>query len=177
MRKTGIILLLILAALFACLAVAAAEETEIPAAPENAGEAEWTVMFYMCGSDLESRYSYATGNLEEIYSCEIPFAYSIALAAKYGNEVTQDMLPDPGKVNVIIETGGCKAWHAQRLGLDISNRKLQRWSFEQVAEDGSGGFHLEEELPLASMADPETLRDFIAWSAKKYPAKKYALVL
>ena len=28
--------------------------------------AEWTIMFYMCGSDLESKYGYATGNLQEI---------------------------------------------------------------------------------------------------------------
>ena len=177
MRKTGITLLLVLAALFLCLTAAAEDAETLPPASETAEEAEWTVMLYMCGSDLESRFSYATGNLEEISSCELPYANSIALAAKYGYEVTRDMLPDPGKVNVVIETGGCRAWHAQRLGLNISNRKLQRWSFEQIREDGSGGFQLEEELSLASMADPETLRDFIAWSAEKYPAKKYALVL
>ena len=164
MRKTGITLLLVLAALFLCLTAAAEDAEPLPPASETAEEAEWTVMLYMCGSDLESRFSYATGNLEEISSCELPYANSIALAAKYGYEVTRDMLPDPGKVNVVIETGGCRAWHAQRLGLNISNRKLQRWSFEQIREDGSGGFQLEEELSLASMADPETLRDFIAWS-------------
>ena len=176
MKRTGMILLLILLALLVCLP-AAAEETETAPAAGNGNEAEWTVMFYMCGSDLESRYCYATGNLEEISKCEPPYNQSIQLAAKYGYEVTPDMLPNPGKVNVIIETGGCKAWHAQRLGLDISTRKLQRWSFEQIREDGSGGFSLEEELPLASMADPETLQDYIAWSAEKYPAKRYALVL
>lgn len=33
---------------------------------ENDDMDEWTVMFYLCGSDLESKYGYATGNLEEI---------------------------------------------------------------------------------------------------------------
>ena len=32
-------------------------------------------------------------------------------------------------------------------------------------------------MPLSSMADPETLQDFVAWGAVKYPAKKYGLVL
>ncbi len=178
MRKTGIILLLALLFVILCISAAAAEEAgSVPTAGETGEEAEWTVMFYMCGSDLESKYSYATGNLEEISKCVRPYADSIRLAAMYGYEVTEDMLPKPGKVNVVIETGGCKAWHAKRLGLDISTRKLQRWSFNLVNGDGSGGFRLEEEQPLASMADPETLRDFIVWSAEKYPAKKYALIL
>ena len=34
-----------------------------------------------------------------------------------------------------------------------------------------------ERLPLKSMGDPEQLSDFIRWTAKNYPAKKYALVL
>ena len=42
----------------------------LPALAENEGnEAEWTVMFYMCGSDLESRYSYATENRKDIAGC------------------------------------------------------------------------------------------------------------
>ena len=36
---------------------------------------------------------------------------------------------------------------------------------------------MEQTLPLQSMADPETLTDFIRWGAENYPAKKYALVL
>ena len=152
----------------------------LPAAAEQAEPAEkadWTVMFYLCGSNLESKYSYATGNLEEINTCRIPYEYTIQLAEIYGYEVTRDMLPDPGKVNLTIQTGGCKEWHAQSLGLDIPTDKLQRWSFELIQEDGSGGYHLEEELPLASMADPETLTDFVRWNMEKYPAEKYALVL
>ena len=43
----------------------------------EAGEepAEWTVLFYFCGSDLESNYSYATGNLNEISSITYPVNY------------------------------------------------------------------------------------------------------
>ena len=41
-------------------------------AETEGGEAEWTVLFYMCGSDLESKYSYATQNLAEIKGVKYP---------------------------------------------------------------------------------------------------------
>ena len=53
--------------LAAAAAYAAAEST--PADPE-AERAEWTVMFYFCGSDLESKYSFASGNLPEGFAWE-----------------------------------------------------------------------------------------------------------
>ena len=38
-----------------------------PVSAEQAEEPdEWTVLIYMCGSDLESKYSFGTMNLEEI---------------------------------------------------------------------------------------------------------------
>ena len=178
MRKAWVLLALLLALGAFCLSAASAEQTSgIPADTGDAGKAEWTVMIYMCGSDLESKYCYATGNLEEILNCQRPYSMTIQLASYYGYEVTPDMLPDRGKVNVTIETGGCRNWHTDRMGFDVSHKKLQRWTFEPLREDGSGGYQLEEELPLQSMAEPETLTDFIVWSAEKYPAKKYALVL
>ena len=178
MKKTGIILLLVLLFCILCISTATGEETgSVPAEGQPSDEAEWTVMIYMCGSDLESKYSYASGNLEEISSCKRPFSDTRQLAIMNGEEVTEDMLPRIGDVNVIIETGGCKAWHTQRLGMDISARKLQRWSFHPNNGKENSGFQLEEELPLTSMADPETLQEFIVWSAEKYPAKKYVLVL
>ena len=52
-------------------AASAAAETE---------RAEWTVMFYLCGSDLESKNGFASENLKEIYSVTYPdsltFIYS-----------------------------------------------------------------------------------------------------
>lgn len=176
MRKVAALILILLLGIL-CLSAAAGEETGSAPAGGTPEEAEWTVMIYLCGSNLESKYSLATENLKEIMQCRRPYDQTIQLAAKYGIDVTEDMLPDPGKVNVTIETGGCREWHAQHLGMDISAEKLQRWSFELIREDGSGGYRLEEELPLASMADPETLTDFILWNKEKYPAKRYALVL
>ena len=57
-----------------------------------------TIMIYMCGTDLESRSSMASNDIQEM------------AAAKYGDNV-----------NIIIYTGGCKSWHIQ----GISNKTNQ----------------------------------------------------
>ena len=144
-------------------------------------EAEWTVLFYICGTDLESRFSYATENLRDISVCDGP---------KLMNEESQEILGEHfdlsvpydflmrKNVNVLIETGGCRQWHAQALGMDISTENLQRWRYRYNSDrTRPGRFTLEETLPGASMAKPETLSGFIQWAAEYYPAKKYALVL
>lgn len=46
-----------------------------------------TIMVYMCGTDLESKYSMATSDLQEMASANIS-----------------------DKVNIIVFTGGCKQW-------------------------------------------------------------------
>ena len=176
MRKTILILLSAMLLMILCGVVAVAET-----AVEE--EAEWTVMFYFCGSDLESKYGYASTNLEEIgktYSVENFFAN---FARSDGAMVDIGMLEKQGRVNILIETGGSKEWHAQDAGMDINPQALQRWSYdtfpdEKIIENGgSHGYNLLETLPLASMADPETLADFIRWGVETRPAKKYALVL
>lgn len=188
-------LALLTALLLTCLllAVPACAEEDAPA------PSQWTVMFYFCGSDLEGGHGYASGNLEEISYC---LTYDTVSSARLG---TQDAAPATEDVNVVIQTGGSKEWHAQELGMDIRTDALQRWHFrparnvlqstlqsmeqsddvssraiiEALAEaiHGDAAMELEQELPLASMADPETLSDFIRWSAEAYPAEKYALVL
>ena len=125
--------------------------TEEKASPSelSRAQAEWDVMVYLCGTDLESVGQMATTNLEMIK-----------------NTIPND------SVNVLIQTGGTKKWHAKEtVGIDISTEKLQRWSY------GEGGFNLEEELDNASMAKYTTLSDFITWSEKKFPAKKHLLII
>lgn len=192
MKKT---LGLLLAALMLCMLPILSSCAE-----ETAGDiSEWTVMFYFCGSDLESGHSYASGNLEEISYC---LDYDTVLNAQLGVE---DVSPAVEAVNVVIQTGGSKQWHAQELGMDVRTDALQRWHFRparntlniavselEQAEDLSAraivealasavhenaAMELKQDLPLASMADPGTLADFIRWGAENYPAKKYALVL
>lgn len=144
-----------------------------PAARAEETLSDWTVLFYICGSNLESTYSYATENLKEISECHNPYAERERLEAREKG----DAAPLP-RVNVLFQTGGSTAWHAQELGMDISTKSLQRWKY-YPAENmyGKGSFSLEETLPLESMANPDTLTDFLRWGAANYPAQKYGLVM
>lgn len=81
-RRPGRFLVLPLAA--ALTAASAPWSFEAMAAE---GGASWTIMMYLCGSDLESGGGAATGNIEE------------ALSADLG-----------GNVNVVMATGGATAW-------------------------------------------------------------------
>ncbi len=168
MRKSWIVLL---AAVLLSLLWALPSLAEEPA--------EWTVMFYLCGSDLESRFGFATSNLEEITKC-YPYEALSKLYAVYPENVLSDEQMARMKVNVVLETGGSREWHTQDLRMDIDSSALQRWLYQpgDVTNLPEGNtFELEQTLPLQSMADPETLSDFIRWAAEKYPARKYALVL
>ena len=175
MKRGRILLPLILLAALVLAAVPAAAETAADA-PQD----EWTVMFYFCGSDLESKYGYATENLMEIGDVNYPTNAAISrLYAEIGREP-----PVQGKVNVLVETGGSREWHGgELLQMDFDPGVLQRWCYHHypnggLVEEGLfSGYELMESLPLQSMGAPETLADFIRWGVQTCPAKKYALVL
>ena len=175
MKKYLLRLLLIAAAAFLILFP---YDTRTAAAAAESEKAEWTVLVYLCGSDLESKYSYATRNLQEIMTVDYPYDY----LPVYTQEVTDlsDMIRESGGVNVLIETGGTKNWHASDIGMNISPDALQRWKLyydpREMNETGER-IGLQETLPLRSMADPQTLTDFIRWGTEQYPANKYALVI
>ncbi len=135
----GLAALLLLSCTLACAEEKPAE-TSLP---------QWTVMLYLCGTDLESQSSMATHNLMEI-------------SQTWPNS----------EVNVVIQTGGTREWHTKEsLGFDIASNKTQRYRYDM------DGFTLEQELPLQNMAAPATLTDFMKWSAENHPAQKYLLLL
>ena len=142
MRKWLSLCLAVLLA-FSAMPVWAEESAE---ATENAA---WTVLIYLCGTDLESQNGMASENLLEI---------SKTLANQ--------------KVNVLIETGGAKSWSTKdKLGFDIATDRLQRYKYDE------NGFTLVEERPLSNMAQAETLTEFIRWGQENYPADRYMLTL
>ena len=69
---------------------------------------EWTILLYMCGSDLESRYSCATGNLAEIAQVLEPDSAVIDTMANKAFKPAEITPAPAGKVNVLVETGGAK---------------------------------------------------------------------
>ena len=118
------------------------------ASDQAAPKAKWTVLFYLCGTDLESNGCNATVNLGEI-----------------GKTKPND------SVNMVVQTGGTKIWHSNLAGLDVKADKIQRWHY------GKDGYKLKDEQPIANMSSAKTLQDFLTWGAKTYPAEKYMLIM
>ena len=126
-------------------------------------KAEWTLMVYMCGSNLESgqdkygnfhaddpqKGGLATMDIEEILSAT----------------------GQPNSVNIIIQTGGAGAW-ASKYG--ISATKLGRYYVRngQLLPDSTNS-----SLSQGNMGDGSTLTSFLEWGMTKYPAKKYGVFM
>ena len=109
------------------------------------GQDTFTIMVYMCGTDLESNYGMATNDLNEMLKATIS-----------------------DKVNLIVETGGCKNWQNSI----ISNKTNQRYKITT-----RGLIALDQNLGKRAMTDPETLSDFISYCKKNFPADRYALIM
>ena len=113
--------------------------------PRGGGQDTVTVMVYMCGTDLESRYGMATSDLSEMVKAELS-----------------------DKINVIVMTGGCKAW----------KNNIMSNSVNQIYRVRSGGLErLEEDFGSAAMTDPANLTKFIRYCASGYPADRNFLIL
>ena len=109
----------------------------------------WTIMIYMCGSDLESDKrsgGLATADIKEILS----------------------VANQPDDVNIILETGGAKSWKST---YSISKDKLERWHVKnkQLVKDGS--------YTYASMGEKSTFQSFLEWGLTTYPAEKTGVIL
>lgn len=123
---------------------AAAGQRDYRTLVKGEGNDTVTVMLYLCGSDLESEGGAATSDLEEI------------MAADIGDQV-----------NIVVETGGARAWHNDFVDADAN----QRW---QITDEGPV---LLEDTAARDMSSGETLTDFISFSKEAFPADRYMLVL
>ncbi len=130
------------------------EEKSIEKNSQSAKENQtWTVMVYLCGTDLETGGGCASDNLFEMIFAE-----------------------KTDQVNVLVQTGGTEEWW-------INDEKSMFNEFPGIKTDSLGRYHVVNEdiildatVPLASMGDPKTLSDFITWGSESYPADKYMLV-
>ena len=113
--------------------------------PLGNGRDTVTVMVYMCGTDLESRYGMGTSDLTEMAKANLS-----------------------DKVNVIVETGGCKSWKNSVVSSSVN----------QIYRVRSGGLErLEDNFGRSAMTDPANLTSFIRYCAKNYPANRNVLIL
>src|SRR5215207_597855 len=113
----------------------------------NNSLADYTLMIYMVGSDIEARAFSATDDILEI----------------------QKIGSNP-KVNVLLETGGGSDSTTKSEKRFIDFTQVQRHVLNNYT------FTMEDNLKKQNMGDPKTLSDFIVWGISKYPAKKYAII-
>ena len=139
-------------------------ETEQPTETETETETEttstdteekldaWTIMIYMCGSDLESGTD-NYGKLSALATADIKEILSVS--------------NQPDDVNIIIETGGASKWAST---YNISSTKLGRYHVEnkKLVKDA--------ELTYASMGATSTFESFLNWGLQDYPAEKTGVI-
>lgn len=114
----------------------------VPKRKAATGE-KWTVMIYMCGSTLEEEYSRSGEVLSEL-------SYDL-----------------PENINVLVETGGSRAWSVD----DIYSDYLQDFQVQK------NGIHLVHRKKAASMGESSTLKSFLKWGIESYPAEHYVSVI
>ena len=108
------------------------------------GQDDVTIMIYMCGTDLESKYGMGTSDL---------------------NEMVKATISD--QVNVIVETGGCRAWKNNVISSSVN----------QIYQVQTGGLkRLEKDFGTASMTSPDNLAAFIQYCKKNFPADRNILI-
>ena len=117
----------------------------------------YTIMIYMCGADLESGYDkdtgktnpngagYASGDLDEILSVN----------------------GQPSGVNIVVETGGAKAWKKST----IDATKNQRWEIKNKT------MTQKYSQSKVNMGLQSTLQSFLEWGFTNYPAQNYGLIM
>lgn len=152
-------------------------------------EADYTILIYLCGSNLES--------YDEEYD-------------QYGSQASTNILEMlevgiPSNVNVVIETGGAASktassnggypyyanstsrwgqnsvtysgWNNELLGsyqegLSIKDNALERWHIEnhRLVRDGQASSY-------ASMGAQSTFFDFVSYGTTRFPAKKTGVIM
>lgn len=87
-----------------------------------------------------------------------------------GTADLQEMLAaDLGKnVNLLVYTGGCSGWRNNQ----VSSKTNQIWQ----VKNGKLAC-LEKDLGAVTMTDSSTLRGYIRWCEKNFPASRYGLIL
>ncbi|MCF0108130.1 MAG: hypothetical protein HUJ59_03940 [Bacilli bacterium] len=110
-------------------------------------EDAWTILIYMCGSDLESENGLATSDLKEIKSVS----------------------GQPDDVNIVVQTGGCKSWERSAIS-SLDKNKSQRWHLENKT------FINDSSTTKVNMGLSSTLQDFLTWGMETYPAEKTGVI-
>ena len=112
-RLFAMLALSMILALTACGAEESVPSGDFPATAESVStDTEWTVYWYLCGSDLESNYGAATNDLAELTAVELP-----------------------ENVKVVIQTGGSSIWQNEAVSADTLGRYIYDHNGLQLVEE------------------------------------------
>ena len=125
---------------------------------------KYTLMFYMCASDLEF-----SGN-------KVPDTEQWFFSRDIREMLNVPEMPDD--VRIIIETGGTKKWNMPSICLEgateISADHLQRWEIN----NGTNKLKLvDDTIATNHMADEASFSDFLSWGLDNYEADQMGVVL
>lgn len=113
---------------------------------------DYTLMYYMSGSNLESESGLLSEDIKEILSVDLP-----------------------SSVKVLIETGGSSKWHLTSTYItgatSISSSKLQRW------EVVDGKIKLIQSMNTNHLADQNSFESFLEWGLKDYNANQMSVTI
>ena len=139
------------------------KDVAVTVVDEEVNHYKYTLMFYMCGSDLEY-YSSRTSDSEQWF-----FTRDIQEMLSVKN------IPD--SVRIIIETGGTKKWQMPSSYLEgkteISSKNLQRWEVNNQTHKLK---HIET-LSTNEMASESSFADFLSWGLDSYEADQMGVVI
>ncbi len=101
-----------------------------------------------------------------IYMCGTDLESKSGMATTDLEEMVSAQLGS--NINIVLETGGASRWQNQI----IKSGTNQRFQVKQ-----GGLASLDAKVGKRSMVDPDTLADFIQFSAREFPADRYMLIL
>ena len=124
---------------------------------------EYTLMFYMCGSDLEYKPNVSEDETFPFFTQDILEMLSVKNV--------------PDEVRIIIETGGTTKWNMRSEYLEgatkISSINLQRWEINNETNK----LKLIETLPTNYMATENSFAEFLSWGLDDYSANQMGVVI
>lgn len=124
---------------------------------EPSSQDAYTILLYVCGSDLESGNGYATTDLKEI--------------------VAAGSLPEG--VNVVVETGGSTSWSSTSKNITSDRtsipKALTRWTLNSSAKLEK--VSANQQPSDSSMGESSTFESFLEWGLTNYPADKTGVIL
>ena len=130
---------------------------------EEVDHYDYTIMYYMCGSDLEYSAKAKSENEHGFFTKDIQEILSV------------QNIPD--SVRIIIETGGTTHWFMPSSYLEgateISSKKLQRWEVNNETHK----LKLIQTLSTNEMAKQESFEDFLSWGLDEYEADQMGVVI